>query len=95
MEVLLTILSVELPAEVLLELNKRHIPDKLVQQFVVQAMKIWLQSDFLFTDELLPEHFSLAQHLQRGLTDVLLQHTTVVRSEDALKSHLDAIFAQN
>jgi hypothetical protein len=46
-------------------------------------------------DDLLPEHLSLAEHLQRGLTDVLLRRTTVVRSEDELKNHLDRIFAQD
>jgi hypothetical protein len=33
-------------------------------------------------DDPLPEHLTLAQHLQRGLTDVLLRRTVVVRSED-------------
>jgi hypothetical protein len=46
-------------------------------------------------DDLLPEHLTLAQHLQRGLTDVLLHRTTVVRSEDELKNHLDFIFGQD
>lgn len=82
-------LSIELPEELILELNKRHIPDKLVQQFVVQAMTIWLR------DERPLNSLSLAEHLQRGLTDVLLRRTTLVRSADELKSHLDSIFAEN
>lgn len=91
----MTTLSVELPTEVSLELNRRHIPDKLVEQFVVQAVKTWLQSDFLFMDEFPLDSLSLARHLQHGLTDVLLRRTTLVRSEDELKKHLDSIFAEN
>ncbi len=46
-------------------------------------------------DILKPEQLTLAEHLQHGLTDVLLQRTTVVRSADELKSHLDSLFAQD
>jgi hypothetical protein len=46
-------------------------------------------------DDLLLEQLSLAEHLQSGLTDVLLRRTTLVRSEDELKNHLDRVFAQD
>ncbi len=45
-------------------------------------------------DDFLPERLTLAQHLQRGLTDVLLHHTVVVNTRDELLNHLDHIFSQ-
>jgi len=46
-------------------------------------------------DVALLEQLTLAEHLQRGLNDVLHQRTTVVRSETELKNHLDSIFGQD
>ncbi len=113
----MAILTIELPEEVTVALAARHVPNRLVHQFVVQAVKVWLQSDNLMfpqtaeevasalgesnllwvepaPDEPRSEHFSLAEHLQHGLTDVLLGRTTRVHSEEGLKSHLDCIFEQ-
>lgn len=46
-------------------------------------------------DDSLPEQLTLAEHLQRGLNDVLHHHTTVVRSTGELKNHLDSLFSQD
>jgi hypothetical protein len=41
----MTTLTIELPEELTMALHDRSIPDSVVQQFVVQAVTLWLQSN--------------------------------------------------
>jgi len=47
----MTTLTIELPEELTVALHDRQIPDRVVHQFVGQAVKLWLQSDSLLTSQ--------------------------------------------
>lgn len=65
---------------------------ELLDNFVLPENVILLVT---VLDEALLEELTLAEHLQRGLNDVLHYRTTVVTSESELKSHLDSVFGQD